>query len=302
MVQLIKNSILGEIMRDYYRGVILVLFSTLCFSFLPIFAIFAYEGGINVTTLLFIRFISASVLLFIYSFIKYKSISVNKKTLLFLFILGAIGYNLQSRFYFTSLLYITPSLAALLLYTYPVLVSILSFFIDKERLSKKVLMSAGISFVGIVMILGTSIGAINIIGIMFAFGASLVYSLYILMSNRVIKKTPPPITSAYITLFASFGTLIFGMITNTFNFNFEPTTWIPIIGIVAFPTLCAMIFFFQGMYLLGPTKTSIISLMEVVFVLFFSSVLLNDHLTVYQLIGGVAVLFGAYMVIKAKNT
>ena len=150
------------------------------------------------------------------------------------------------------------------------------------------------------MILGTSIGKINIKGVILAFSASLVYSVYIISSNKIIKKTPPIITSAYITLFAALGTFVYSLLFESFNFNFELIAWLPIIGIIVFPTIFAMIFFFKGMDLLGPTKTSIISLLEAVFVVAFSVVLLKDHLTIFQLIGGLAVLTSAYLAVKTK--
>jgi drug/metabolite transporter (DMT)-like permease len=284
-------------MNDFRKGAALMVLSAVGFGLLPIFALFAYKGNISLTALLFLRFLFAAIILFIYIIIKYKRISVNKRDLLFFFILGGIGYNLQSRFYFSSVKYIPASLAALFLYTYPMAVTALSFIFDKEKITKKIGISISISFLGLIMILGTSIGNINYLGALLALGASLVYSIYIILGNRVLKRIPPIVTSAFIALSSSIGVIIIGAFTDDINFNFKAFTWLPLSGLVLFSTVVSMIFFFRGMELLGPTRASIISMTEPLFTVVLSTIILHDRLTIYQIIGGAAVLTGSMLVV-----
>jgi drug/metabolite transporter (DMT)-like permease len=288
-------------MNNFYKGAVLSLLSALGFGLLPIFALFAYQGNISVTTLLLIRFSLTAVLLFIYVFIKFKRISLTKKDWLALLILGGICYTLQSRLYFTSVKYISSSLAVLLLYTYPIIVTALSFFLDKEKITMKMGVSLSISFAGLIMILGTSIGKVNGLGILMALGASFIYSTYIILGNRILKRMPPLVASAFIALFSAIGILILGSFTDGISFRFETTVWFPIVGLVLFSTVLAMLFFFRGMELLGPAKASIISMIEPVFTAIFSTILLSDHLTIFQLIGGAIVLTGSIFVIWSRE-
>lgn len=287
-------------MDHQYKGILLVLLSALGFSLLPIFALFAYRGGINVTTLLLIRFSLAAVVFFIYVFAKFKRIEMNKKDLFFLFILGSICYTLQAGCYFSSIKYIPASLAALFLYTYPIIVTVLSVIIDKEKITGKIMTSIAISFIGLIMILGTSLSKINGFGILLAFGAAFIYAVYIVIGNRVVKKTPSLVASASVTLFSAVGILIFSLFTGGINFCFETGTWFPIIGLVLCSTVLAIFFFFRGMELLGPTKASIISMIEPVFTVVFSALLLADRPTILQLFGGTMVLTGALLVIRLQ--
>lgn len=288
-------------MNNFYKGAALLLLSALGFGLLPIFALYAYKGNISITTLLFIRFLFAAALFFIYAFIKFKRISVGKRDILFLFILGAIGYNLQSQFYFSAVRYIPASLAALLLYTYPMLVTVLSFFADKEKITVKTGVTLCISFIGLVLILGTSVGALNGLGIFFALGAAVVYSIYIVLGNRMVKKLPPIVMSSFIALFSSAGVLTAGLVTNSISFSFDRGVWLPIVGLVLCSTIVAMLFFFRGMELVGATKASIISMMEPVFTVILSTLLLHDRLTVIQLAGGVLVLAGAVLAVWSRE-
>ncbi len=286
-------------MNNYLKGVLLVLTSALAFSFLPIFIVFAYDGGADASTLLLIRFTLASIIFFSYLKIKGYDIRLDKKTLFKFLLLGVFGYTLQSRFFFMSLQYVTPAIASMFLYTYPVLVSVITYFIDKEKPSLRLVASIIISSLGLVLVMGTSMGSVDIRGIGFALLASLVYSLYIVASNILIKRVPAIIASAYIVLFSSLGTLVIGSASGGFSLDFTPSTWIWIAGIAIICSVVAMLTFFKGMEYIGPTKTSIISLTEAVFTVLLSAVILNQYLTLWQLVGGAGVLLGAYLVAKA---
>lgn len=288
-------------MNNFFKGALLSLISAFGFALLPIFALFAYQGHINVTTLLFIRFFFGALLFFSYVFIKYQKVTVQLKDLFYLFVLGGICYNLQSQFYFSAVKYISPSLAALLLYTYPMTVTILTFFIDKEKITKAVGASVGLSFIGLILILGMSLGKVRGLGILLALGAALVYSVYIIIGNRVVRRMPPLVMSAFIAAFSAIGQLVFGVLSGELNFNFASSIWLPVIGLILFSTVIAMLFFFKGMELIGPAKASIISMMEPVFTVVLSTIILKDHLTLLQLTGGVLVLAGAGWVVWSRE-
>lgn len=286
-------------MNNYLKGVLLVLASALAFSFLPIFIVFAYAGGADASTLLLIRFTLATIVFFSFLRVKGYSIKLDRSTLFNFFLLGVFGYTLQSRFFFMALQYITPAVASMFLYTYPVLVSVITYFVDKEKPSLRLAASIVIASLGLVLVMGTSMGSVDIRGAVYALLASLVYSFYIVASNKLIKRVPAVTASAYIVLFSALGTLLIGGLSGGFSLDFEPYTWLWIISIALVCSVIAMITFFKGMEYIGPTKASIISLTEAVYTVVFSAVMLQQYLTVWQLLGGAGVLFGAYLVAKA---
>lgn len=53
-------------MNNFYKGAFILVLSALGFSLLPIFALYAYKGNINITTLLAFRFSLAAVIFFIF--------------------------------------------------------------------------------------------------------------------------------------------------------------------------------------------------------------------------------------------
>lgn len=288
-------------MNNYYQGVFLILLSALGFAFMPTFAKFAYPKDVSVMTLLFLRFSLAAVIFFCYLAFKRQSIRLDKRNLLGLFLLGAIGYTLQSTFYFSSLKYIPASLVILIVYTHPTIIAVISCALDREPLTKNITLSLIFSFIGLALMLGTTLGKINTLGLLLAAGASMVYAGYVIFSNKILKQVPPIIATAFICLFTSMGLFVAGLSSKSLSFGFSGTAWPWIIGLVIVSTVCAMLTFFQGLEILGPTKATVLSTAEPVFGVIIAMILFSDRLTTIQFLGAFGVIVGAVIAVYARD-
>lgn len=288
-------------MNKFYRGAMLILISASSFALMPIFTVYAYRGSANVITVLFLRFVLAALIFFIYIAIKMDKIIITKSILRASLLLGAVLYTLQSSLYFESVKYISTSLQALLFYTYPIFVTLLSFIVNKERPNMQLIASIALSILGLCLVLGTSFKAVNCLGAVLALGASAVYSVYMIISNRIIKNSSPVITSAFVTLSASFAFLIIGLSTDTLVFTFDRSAWLPISGIIVFSTVISIFTLFRGMELLGSARAAILSMVEPLVTIVMSCILFHDNLGPWQWFGGIMVLTGALMVVITKQ-
>lgn len=284
-----------------FRGYIYIILSAASFALIPIFAIYAYDSGVSTTTLLFLRFAFASIIFFAYIFLKMKDWKITKRQIVFLILLGGILYTIQSTLYFSSVKYIPASLAAILLYLYPIFVAILSFVVNKETPSRNIIISITLSLIGIILVLGSPKGHISLIGILFAGGSAVVYSVYILIGDRVTKQLSPMITCGFISLFSALSLFIGGTVTHTISFHFGRMGWIMAICVAVFCSVVAMFTFFAGMNIIGPTKASILSMIEPVVTFLLSTILFHDKMSAIQLLGGVIVLLGAVLVVLARE-
>jgi drug/metabolite transporter (DMT)-like permease len=287
-------------LNPYYKGVALVLLSALGFGLLPIFAIFAYREGANVNTLLFLRFSLAALFLFAYLGLKRQPLAVSRRQLAALFALGGVLYAAQASLYFSSLRYIPASLTSLLLYTYPFFVALLASIVDKERLTRGNLLAATLGMAGLVFVLGASPAAVDATGVLLALGAAVVYSAYLVIGTRVVRELSPLVTSAYVTGWAALSMLAAGAAGGSLTFTLTATAWAAVGGIVAFATIMAMLTLFRGLDLIGPTRASILSMVEPLITFALSALCFGDRLTVLQLAGGAAVIAGAAMVVRTR--
>ncbi|CAI8834753.1 membrane hypothetical protein [Brevibacillus sp. IT-7CA2] len=288
-------------MNPLYVGVLYIFGSAAGFGVMSIFAVYAYEAGVSVSTLLFLRFLLATALFFGLLLWRKESLRLDKRQVLAMFCLGGILYTLQSLSFFSAVQYIPTSMAALLLYTFPVFVAILSYFVEKERLTKKTVIAMLITLVGLGLVLGLSFGGIQPIGVSLALAAALFYSVYIVVGNRVVKGVSSYVTSAYIALFATISTFFIALKDGGVDLTFAVQGWWALLGIVVFSTVVAISFFFRGLQLIGSTKASVLSTLEPVVTFGFSAMLFGEAFSLLQLLGGCAVLVGAALIVSGKG-
>ena len=288
-------------MRGYFGGVCLVLVSALGFGMMPILALYAYRGGVNVPTLLFLRFGIASLCLFAYLSARRTQWGVSGRELRRLFVLGAVLYTLQSTFYFSAVRYIPASLAALILYLYPVIVALLAALVEKEALPVRMAPPALVSLAGIAVVLGAPLDRPDWMGVLLAFSAAVTYSVYIILGRRVVAKTPAVVTTAFVAAFAAASFFLYGSVTHDLTLDLTVRTWGLILGIVAFSTILAMATFFAGMDAIGAARASILSTVEPLFTIGFSVLLLQETLTWIQGAGALMVLSGTVWIILQRE-
>lgn len=289
-------------MNRRYLGAFFVLLSAAGFGLMPIFALHAYRGGINIPTLLWLRFSASAVFLFAWIFAKNHRFAVTWRQAGWLFVMGGVLYAVQSTLYFSALKHISASLTAILLYTYPIIVALLSALVEKERLTGRLLTAIPLCFAGLVLALGVTVESVDPAGVVFALGAALVYSCYIVSGNRLLRNVPPLVTSAFVALSAAISFALTGLAGGALTFSFAPATWLPLAGIVLCSTVVAILGFFKGLELVGPTAASVLSTAEPVVTIVLSMLLLGESLGPVQYGGIAAVLAGALLaVLRAEG-
>ena len=288
-------------MHSFGLGVLLILLSAFGFGLMPIFAAYAYAGGVNVPTLLFLRFSLAAICFFSYLSWRGAALRLRRRELLPLLFLGSFLYTLQSTFYFSAVRYIPASLAALILYLYPVFVAGMAVWLEKEPLTLHLVLPAVLSLAGIAVVLGAPLAEMNGMGVSLAFGAAVVYSVYIILGRRVVSTVSPLVTSAYISTFAALSFLLFGLVDQSLQFAFSAETWTVIGGVVLFSTILTMAAFFAGMERIGATRASILSTVEPVITIGCSALLLGERLSWMQGVGALLVLLGAVWVVWQRQ-
>ena len=268
------------------------MISAASFGIMPIFTKIAYAAGASTNTVLFLRFLIGAIFMFLLLKIQHLHMPT-KKDMIIYFFLGAIGYVGQAYTYFVALRYTTAATVALLLYTYPAIVTVGSAVIFKEKMTARKVIALVLALSGAVTIIGTSIQA-DTRGIFFSLSSACIYSCYVLTTSRVVKPGESMQSSAFIMLGAA---VVFGM----FNLvgGFEPPSsgqgYLAILAIALICTAVAFGTFFAGMEKVGPSTTSMASTVEPVVAVVFSAIILSEPLTWNMALGG-AMIVGALVV------
>lgn len=272
-------------------GALAIAASALGFSIYPILGKFVFAGGANLSTILFIRFALAALFFWLIILWQEGMPKLSLKVWLILLGMGAIGYASMAGLYLTAVRYIPASLTALLLYVYPILVMILAVISRQEKISILKVFGLGLASVGLIFVLKVGLNGVNVVGVMLALGAALVYSIYIVIGNRVLQSATPLVSTAIISVGAAATYGIIGLVQG-FTWDLSSSTWLGIVGISAFATILAMLAFFWGMQRVGPTTASILSTLEPVMTVVFAYIFLEERFSFWQGVGGALVVMG----------
>jgi drug/metabolite transporter (DMT)-like permease len=273
-----------------HRGLLFILLSVACFGSASIFARFAYDAGINLVTMLTVRFGISAALLFIYSTFARESLRLAPKDLKLVLLLGAVGYGIMAYLYFGSLQYIPVSMATLITYTYPTIVTVMAYFILKEPLSQHKLLCLAMASIGCALMVWAPGLKINLTGAALAFGSSVTYSIYIIYTSQHAGHLPPRTLTFYIVLGAFAVYLVIGTLTRGFIWNLPWQAWAATASLAVIPTVLGNIFFFTGLRHMGATKTALVSTVEPIYVVLMAMAIFNERITLIQGGGGLLII------------
>ncbi|MBQ8787382.1 MAG: EamA family transporter [Oscillospiraceae bacterium] len=114
--------------------------------------------------------------------------------------------------YFRTITLTSLSAAAVLLYTAPVMVMLMSVFLFKEKLTATKIIAAAVAFAGCALVTGAADGslALNAAGVLTGLGSAFGYALYTIFGEYALKRGYNSITiTLYTFVFASVGVLPF---------------------------------------------------------------------------------------------
>lgn len=196
--------------------------------------------------------------------------------------------------YFRAISMTSLSIAAVLLYTAPAIVMVLSFFLFKERFSKRKLLSLVLTFVGCLLVTGvlTDRGDISGMGFVVGLGAGLGYALYSIFGRYALEKNYHSFTITFYTfLFASIGTLFLSdtkQVAETATQSIGMFAFCAALGIVC--TIVPYLTYTLGLQFVDNSKASIIASVEPVTATLLGGILFQEKITLMGFLGIILVL------------
>jgi drug/metabolite transporter (DMT)-like permease len=298
--------------KSHFRaGIFFAIAGTALFSLKSIFIKLAFQEGIDATTLLALRMIIAFpfyvvVLIYAIKTRPEKAALLTKRDALLIFGLGFLGYYLASYLDFEGLAYISAQLERLTLFTYPIMVAILSWFFFKERITLKILASLVVSYIGVsFLFFNESPAQASIANNNVAIGTGLValaafcFAFYVIFSKAFISR----LGSLIFTSLAMSSSLIFILIhffaTHSLSdLAVSPRLWGLAVLLAIFSTLIPSFFTSEAINRIGATRTSIMGTLGPVMTILLAVNLLGEPFGWPQIIGLLLVLLGVSLLRK----
>lgn len=268
-------------------GAGLVALSALSFGAMAIFARFAFASGVDVTALLFLRFLIAGSLMAVAMGVSRWPWPAGLNALT-LALMGGVGYVAQALCFFLALKHASAGLVALLLYLYPFLVTLLGVRFAGERLTRLRVAAVLAALLGTALTIGAGLAG-SVLGIGLGVAAALIYSIYIVVGGRVLRQEDPFAAATVVMLSAAavFGLLVMG---GAPRFPASLDGWAAVLAIALVSTVVAMVSFFAGIKRLGAADAATLSTLEPVVTCVLAAVFLDEAVTLPQMAGGAIVL------------
>lgn len=279
------------------KGILLAVISAICYGTNPLGALFLYEEGLNVNSVIFYRFAFATLFLAIFMLIQKRSFFVTLKELLILIFLGLL-FGISSISLFSSFLYMDAGLASTILFVYPIFVAILMAIFFKEKSSIITILSISLAIIGVLFLSESDEANVSKIGIILVLTSSLCYAIYIVIINQYLKLTALKVT-LYSMLFCTITIFIHSLFTQSSNImpleNFS--MWFYSIFLALVPTIISLLFLIKAIQIIGSTSASILGALEPLTAVLIGVLIFNEIITFWLIIGIVLILLAVVMII-----
>lgn len=270
-------------------GVALVIGSAVCFGTLGVFGKLAYRLGLTTPQLLSYRFALAALLLWLAAVAIHQGLPPTR-SLIGLAIMGGAGYFGQSASYFSALHYIPVSTTALLLYTFPVAVTLLAKLLFGEPLGWAKIGAVVLAFIGTMLVVEAQLKAAPPIGIVLGLTSAAVYSGYILFGSRLLPGIPPVSATATIVTAAAIVWSGFAAATGQLAVSWTLSRLALLAGFAVIGTTIPVLAFILGLRLVGASRAAILSTFEPASSVLLAVLILGESANPIQYLGGAFIL------------
>jgi drug/metabolite transporter (DMT)-like permease len=273
------------------RGIALCIISATSFGFAAVFAKEAFAAGTSVPALMTARF-GLAALAFWAVVVRRRPLVPPLRVIAVCIGLGAIGYALQSGFYFGALTKVDATVVGQVLYVYPAIVVGLALIRRKEKTERRTLLALLCTAVGLALLMGSGgVGGAHVAaGMLMALGAAGTYAVYITVAHTLPVDLDVYLLCAIVCTAAALSVSCFGLTTQSMSWPATGGSWPWIVLLALVSTVIPIGTFLAGLRIVGPSIAAILSCMEPVVTAATGIVIYGEHFGVAQVVGGVAVL------------
>lgn len=286
------------------RAVVDVLIAATAWGCLGIFTRYLAGFGMSPLAVAFFRSFASALMLAGYLGIRSRATFRIRLRDLWMFVgTGFVSIGLFNCFYFATQNLTTLSVAAVLLYTSPFFVILMSKLFFKERITVQKVVALILAFVGCLFVTGMIGGGVQTlapIAVATGLASAFCYALYSIF-GRVALSHYEPMTVTFYSLFVSAASL--GIIFGATGAEVPPIQWEMVAGICGlgfFSTVIPYIFYTRGLQVLAPSKASVLAFAEPMVATIVGIVIMHEPLTVPAMIG-IALIFGGIVILNRRS-
>jgi len=279
------------------KGIQAAVLSAFFLGMAPIFGKQAILGGLPPLTVVALRTVLATLLLFIL-------VIVFRRAYLRIYPLGLAGCLLAgaingigSLFYYSALGRIDAGIGQLLYSLYPLFVAFW-LWLDKQPLTRLTWLRLGLALPAVALLTGGGSHKIDPIGIGMMLVAAALYALHLPVNQRILFDVPAPTVTLYTLTAMSAVVVPAALLLGDVVLPTSGATLWPVVGLTLV-TFFSRITLFLGVKHIGGMQTALLGLGELLVTLTLSSLWLHESLSPMQWAG--AILLGIALVLTGLD-
>ncbi|MBR1493930.1 MAG: EamA family transporter [Acidaminococcaceae bacterium] len=216
---------------------------------------------------------------------------------------GVVGLVFFNYCYFNAIAGGSLAIAALLLYTAPAFVMLMSVALFHEKLTKEKAVALIMTFIGCGCITGAFAGNLFVSRqtLLYGLASGFGYALYSIFGKPATQKYSPVTVSLWCFIFAASFTLPFSGLTDKLNLFADWQVWGGILGISLISCVLPNVLYMNGLQKLEAGHAAILATVEPVVAAIVSFLFLGEAFSLQKLLGIVLILAAVPVLSRTAN-
>ena len=278
-------------------GYAFAVLQAVLYSTMGIFGKLLYATGMDSRQVVILRFLCSTVLLGAFMLVWRKQALVSRQKAVYA---QAVFYFASAFLYFFAVERMNAGITTVAFYLFPAMVAGINLAVFHEKLSASVAIALVLSIMGLVFISGITSGQMTLdpLGLAFALGSALAFAIYTVLI-QITGRTEGSFT---VTLTLSWSSLLAACIVfaPAVPAMFHLDAYQLFLGctMALANTILPVVLYIQAVKRVGGTKTSLISISETPFSLFFAFLILGETIAPIEAVG-ILLIIGGIVAITA---
>ena len=246
------------------------------------------------------RYLAAALLALAFAFGLERSLRVSRRDLLIVIAAGAVLYINQISFV-SSIHLTSASTVALILGAAPIFTGIFAWLAGLGRPTPVFWGAATLSMAGVALIAAGGVSS-NPVGDLLALTCAIAWSVYSVLVTPLMRRYSPyrisalVLTVGWIPLAATSA----GEVSHQ-SWSLPGLVWILLAYAVVGPLFLTNILWYSAIGKVGPARASLLANLEPFIAVILALILLSEHLTAFEIVGGALILLSVYLERRAHT-
>ncbi len=286
-----------------HKGIICGILAAICYGTNPLGALPLYEEGVNTSSVLFLRFSIATLILGVVMIANRKSFAVTRGELTTMASLGAL-MAVSSLTYYQSFRYMDAGIASTILFVYPVMVAVIMATFFREKVTATTITSIVLALAGIGLLYRGDAGiSLSMTGVMLVMVSSLTYAVYIVIVNQSEIRMSIVKLTFYVLLICSMCLFAYSFTSSNLHLMLPPSprAWFFACWLGLVPTVLSLLFMTIAVHEVGATPTAIMGALEPLTAVAIGVMVFGESLTFRLCVGIVLILAAVLLIVAGKH-